>query len=102
MQLVKDTPIEDIIRQNLISDTNETIWVGDESSSYCEGEVYYYVKSQNFTKNDCVNGTGTSVTFVKSYFSTISIDDATSKATSDSNFANLGQKYANKYGNCTI
>nr|WP_276898510.1 DUF5977 domain-containing protein [Pedobacter kyonggii] len=60
------------------------------------GESFTAIRTQNFTRNNCGGGfTGTSVTFEKTYTSTISQADANNQRANDANFASEGQMWAN-------
>lgn len=69
-------------------------------SIHCYDEPHSYIRSQAFTKNDCVNGYGTEVVFNKIYYSTVSPEDAYNKAMTDPLFLTEGQEYANLNGSC--
>ncbi|WP_025142751.1 DUF5977 domain-containing protein [Pedobacter jeongneungensis] len=60
------------------------------------GTVFTATRSQNFTRNNCgIGSIGSSVTFEKTYTSTISQVDANNQRANDANFATEGQAWAN-------
>ncbi len=62
--------------------------------------TYSAYRSGTFTRNNCgVNETGSTVTFTRTYISTVSQADADSIA--DAQFAGDGQTFANENGTCT-
>lgn len=101
MKVTNDTPITSGSKKIAYSVNRPTIWVPDETTSYCVG-IFYSVQSSNFTKNNCGTGDGSLMTYNKVYFSAISQDDANSKLIADTNFNREGQNYVNSYGTCTI
>lgn len=80
------------INSNAITITN----TGD-----CNSSSFTYTRTQSFTKNDCnTDCTGTSVSFSKTYTSSISQAAAQSQATNDLTFVTSGQALANLNGTC--
>lgn len=67
---------------------------------HCWDEPFSYIRTENFTRNNCVSGYGTTVSFSKTYYSTISNDDAYQQAMTDELFLIEGQQYANANGTC--
>lgn len=66
-------------------------------------DVYTATRTGNFTRNNCGTGyTGSTETYTKIYYSTISQQDADNKAANDSLFNTEGQAYANANGTCTL
>ncbi|MFD2581497.1 DUF5977 domain-containing protein [Pedobacter vanadiisoli] len=64
------------------------------------GETFTAIRTQNFTRNNCTAGyAGTSVTFEKTYTSTVSQADANNQRANDANFATEGQAWANDPAN---
>lgn len=67
---------------------------------HCWDDPFEYTHSEYFTKEGCLAGEGSTLLFSKTYYSTISIDDARNQAQSDTNFYIEGQQYANDNGTC--
>lgn len=82
----------------IITDTEPTI---GEVKINCWDTPFEFVRTQNFTRDNCGgSGAGSTVSFSKTYYSTISVLDAQNKAYADANYYNEGQEYANANGNC--
>jgi hypothetical protein len=66
--------------------------------------TYTNIHTVNFTKNDCSSGySGSTVSFSRTYTSTISQADADAQAAADTtSFNTAGQAYANANGTCTL
>lgn len=93
---------DDFGRLQFIKDADGNI-LKEYSYNYSIKATYYNtVKSQDFTRNNCSNAVGSTVTYtvpVEKYSSTISQADADNKAQND--ITANGQAYANTTGTCT-
>lgn len=67
---------------------------------HCHDEGYSYIRTENFTRNNCISGCGSIISFSKTFTSTISNLDAQTKAMNDSLYLIEGQQYANINGSC--
>ncbi len=76
-------------------DANNTLTVEDH---------IHYVKSQSFTRNNCIPpATGSTVTYTKTYTSYVSKADLDIQVAADAaNYLIEGQAYANLNGTCTL
>lgn len=81
----------------IITDDEPTI---GEIKINCWDSPFEYTRTQTFTRDNCVDGKGSSVEFSKTYYSTISPADAKKKAFEDNQYYVDGQNYANIHGIC--
>ncbi|MNT18725.1 hypothetical protein D3C72_1539420 [compost metagenome] len=93
---------DDFGRLQYIKDSEGNI-LKEYSYNYSAKATYYnIIKSQTFTRNNCSNAVGSTVTYAvpaEKHSSTISQADADSKAQND--ITANGQAYANTIGTCT-
>lgn len=81
----------------IVTDTDPTI---GEVRILCHDEPFEYTRTQNFTRDNCGAQSGSTVSFSKTYYSTISPLDAQKKAFEDTQYYVEGQAYANINGIC--
>lgn len=67
----------------------------------CTFAAFNYTRTQDFTKTCSAGQIGSTVSFSRTYYSTISTMDAQTTAMADSTFTTAGQSNANAIGTCT-